>query len=109
MAINSKEKGKRAEREIAALLRSYGFEGKRGVQYSGGQDSPDVEGLPGVHIEVKRVEQLNINKAMEQADRDCGENIPVVFHRKNRTPWLVTMHFDDFMRFYKGCNNESKG
>lgn len=106
MAINSKEKGKRAEREVAALLRSYGYEARRGVQYQGGTDSPDVVGLDGIHIEVKHVENLNINKAMEQADRDSGENIPVVFHRKNRTPWLVTMHLDDFMNMYKESKNE---
>ena len=101
MAINSKEKGKRAEREIVALLREYGFtDAKRGQQYHGGTDSPDVQGLPGVHIEVKHVERLNINEAMAQADRDCGENMPAVFHRRNRTPWLVTVHIDDFMELY---------
>lgn len=101
MAINSKAKGKRAELEIAALLREYGFDARRGVQYHGGEDSPDVLGLPGVHIEVKHVEKLNINEAMAQADRDCGENMPAVFHRRNRTPWFVTLHFDDFMNLYK--------
>lgn len=101
MAINSKKKGKRGELELAALLRSYGYETRRGVQYQGGQDSPDVVGLDGIHIEVKRQERLNIIEAMEQADKDSGENIPVVFHRKNRTPWLVTLHLDDFMNMYK--------
>ena len=101
MTVNSKEKGKRAEREVAALLREYGFDARRGVQYHGGEDSPDVLGLPGVHIDVKHVEQLNIVKAMAQADRDCGGNMPAVFHRRNRTPWLVTLHFDDFMNLYK--------
>lgn len=105
MAINSKAKGKRAELEIAALLREYGYEARRGVQYHGGEDSPDVVGLPGVHIEVKHVERLNINEAMEQADRDSGDNVPVVIHRRNRTPWLVTMHFDDFMEMYKDYGN----
>ena len=104
MAINSKAKGKRAELEIAALLREYGYEARRGVQYHGGEDSPDVVGLPGVHIEVKHVERLNINEAMEQADRDSGDNVPVVMHRRNRTPWLVTMHFDDFMEMYRSKN-----
>ena len=101
MAINSRAKGKRAELEIAALLREYGFDARRGVQYHGGEDSPDVLGLPGVHIEVKHVEKLNIIEAMAQADRDCGDNMPAVFHRRNRTPWLVTLHFSDFMNLYK--------
>lgn len=101
MAINSKAKGKRAELEIAALLREYGYDARRGVQYHGGEDSPDVIGLPNVHIEVKHVERLNIVDAMAQADRDCGDNMPAVFHRKNRTPWLVTLHLDDFMKLYR--------
>lgn len=101
MAINSKAKGKRAELEIAALLREYGYDARRGAQYRGGEDSPDVIGLPGVHIEVKHVERLNIIDAMAQADRDCGDNMPAVFHRKNRTPWLVTLHFADFMKLYR--------
>ena len=104
MAVNSKQKGARGEREVAALLRSYGYtEAKRGCQYHGGPDSPDVEGLADIHIEVKRVERLNITEAMEQAERDCGGAIPTVWHRKNKTPWLVTMHLDDFMKLYKGA------
>lgn len=110
MSVNSKEKGKRGELELAALLRDYGFtDAKRGQQYHGGSDSPDiVDALPGIHIECKRVEKLNIVEAMAQADRDCGDNIPAVFHRRNRTPWLVTIHLDNFMELYKRWKNESK-
>jgi Holliday junction resolvase len=53
---NSRQKGKRGELEAAKYLRSLGFtSARRGVQYSGGPDSPDVvcDELPGVHIEVK--------------------------------------------------------
>lgn len=108
MAINSKAKGKRAELEIAAILRGYGYKGRRGVQYQGGEDSPDVVGLPGIHIEVKHVEKLNIHEAMNQARRDCGENIPAVFHRKNRTPWLVTLDMDDFIKIYEGRRDNER-
>ena len=37
----SKTKGKVGEREVAALLRQYGFEAKRGVQHQGGSDGAD--------------------------------------------------------------------
>jgi hypothetical protein len=30
------------------------------------------DGLPWIHFEVKAVERLNIEAAMEQARRDCG-------------------------------------
>lgn len=105
MAINSKRKGADGEREVAALLREYGFMAERGCQYHGGPDSPDVKGVPHIHIEVKRVERLNINEAMQQAERDCGRAMPTVWHRKNRTPWLVTLHLDDFMTLYKGAKD----
>lgn len=99
--MNSRSKGKRGELELAKELRKYGFDARRGVQYKGGQDSPDVIGLPGIHIECKRVEALNIYHAVEQAEHDAGQNVPVVMHRKNNQKWLVTMSLDQWMRIYK--------
>ena len=66
-----------------------------------GGESADVVGLPYIHIECKRVEHLNIDEALEQAIRDSKpENIPAVFHRKNKTKWKVTLGLDDFMKIY---------
>lgn len=54
-----------------------------------------------IHIEVKRVEKLNIDDAMEQAKRDAKEGqLPVVFHRKNNRKWKVTMELDDWIKIY---------
>ncbi|MFU2419356.1 MAG: hypothetical protein ACM67S_01205 [Bacteroidota bacterium] len=104
---NSRQKGARGERELAAVLREHGFECRRGQQYSGANGDADVVGLPGVHIECKRVESLNIYKAIEQAKSDARENeLPAVFHRKNGKPWLVTMTLEDWMKIFKGENNE---
>ena len=58
MGKASREKGKRGEREASNFFKPYGYETRRGVQYHGGPDSPDVVGLPDMHIEVKRVEAL---------------------------------------------------
>lgn len=105
---NSRQKGARGERELAAVLREHGFECRRGQQYCGANGDADVVGIPGVHIECKRVESLNIHKAMEQAKSDARENeLPAVFHRKNGKPWLVTMTLEDWMKIFKGENNES--
>lgn len=99
--MNSKNKGSRGERELAEKLREYGFDAHRGQQFSGGYDSPDVYGLPGIHIECKRVERLNISEAYHQAERDAeGKAIPAVFHRRNREKWMVTLSLDDFMEIY---------
>ena len=100
--MNSREKGRRGEVELAKVLREYGYEARRGQQYKGGADSPDVIGIDGVHIECKRVETLNIEKAMQQSTRDAGDNVPVVMHRKNGEKWKVTMWLDDWVRFEWG-------
>ena len=101
---NSRRKGAVGEREIAKYLREHGFtEARRGQQFKGGADSPDVVGLTGFHIEVKRVERLDLNAAMEQSIRDCGENeTPIVVHRRNNDYWKVTMRLDDFMEVIHG-------
>ena len=101
--MNSKLKGGRGEREFAALCRDEGYEGtKRGQQFHGGADSPDVKGLPGIHIEIKRVERPNIWEAVRQSIRDSeGRAIPIVAHRRNRDDWMVTMRADDWFSLYR--------
>ena len=100
--INSKKKGNKGEREFASLCREYGFiETRRGQQYCG-IEGKDIVGLPGYHVEVKRVERLNISKAMEQAERDAGkEEVPIVAHRKNYEKWKITINARDFLRLIK--------
>lgn len=102
--MNSKQKGNRGEVELANVLKGYGFDARRGQQYKGSPDSPDVTGMNGVHIECKRVERLNVEEAMKQSIRDAGSDTPVVMHRKNRGEWLVTMRLEDFIKLYKGAN-----
>jgi len=102
MSVNSKEKGKVGERELASYLKEYGYECRRGVQYCGKTGAADVVGLPGIHIECKRVERLNIEDALAQSKRDARENeIPTVMHRKNHCEWLVTMRLEDWIQIYK--------
>lgn len=90
------------ERELANLLKNeYGFDCRRGQQFCGKNGDADVVGLPFIHIECKRVEQLNVDNALDQAKGDCKNGrLPAVFHRKNRKPWKVTMDLKDFMIIY---------
>lgn len=101
--MNSREKGKRGELELARALRALGYDCRRGQQYSGANGDADVVGLPGVHIECKRVERLNLYDAMAQAKHDATEGeTPVVAHRKDRCVWLVTLELEDFItEFYR--------
>lgn len=99
---NSRRKGAEGERELAGKLRDYGFQARRGQQFSGANGDPDVLGLPNIHIECKRVEKLNLEDAMDQAKRDARKGeLPAVFHRKNNHKWLVTMELDSWMQIYK--------
>lgn len=98
---NSKAKGKRGELEWARFCRNQGYQARRGQQYSG-IEGEDVIGLPGIHVEVKRVEKLNIYDAMSQAIGDAKEGqLPVVAHRRNRHPWLITMRAEDWFELYR--------
>ena len=100
--MNSRAKGAGGERELAKKLREYGYDCRRGVQYSGANGDADVVGLPGIHIECKRVERLNLEDAVSQSRRDAREGeIPVVMHRKTRSPWMVTMTLEEWMEIYR--------
>lgn len=99
MGKMSKTKGKVGERECAALLREYGFEARRGQQFAGGGDSPDVvHSMPGFHVEVKRCEQTAIAAWLKQARSEAKANeTAVIFHRKNNGEWVVILDARDFL------------
>lgn len=100
--INSKQKGKKGELELVHKLKDYGYNCRRTNQFCGNTgQADDVIGLDYIHIEVKRVEKLNVDEAIEQAKRDAKDNkFPTVFHRKNRKDWLVTMKLEDWIKLY---------
>ena len=102
--MNSREKGKRGERQWRDELRANGFDARRGQQFCGSPDSPDVvcSALPWIHFEVKAVEKLNMWEAMNQARNECGQAVPIVAHKRNFRPWLVTMDAETFFRFLRG-------
>jgi hypothetical protein len=101
--INSRSKGKRGELEAAAEVRKYGYSSRRGQQFSGSGDSPDViHSVPGIHLEVKRCEKFRIWVAIDQANEDCPvDKKPVVMHRKNNREWLAIQSFRNFMETQK--------
>ena len=108
MAINSRQKGKRGELELANILKDYGYMARRGQQYCGSNGDADVVGLWGLHIECKRAEHLNLYEAIEQSKRDKKDyELASVFHRRDRKGWLVTMPIEDFMRLYAESRAEA--
>jgi Holliday junction resolvase len=110
MAINSRTKGKRAELEIASILRGYGYEARRTAQYCGNTgEASDVVGVDGLHIEVKRREQFSDEPSLQQAERDARKGeIPVVFYRRSREKWKATMRMDMFMLIWNELTDLQK-
>ncbi len=94
---NGRAKGCRGEREGAQeWARVTGCQARRGQQFAGGTDSPDiVHDCGDIHLEVKRVERGNPYVWMDQAVRDCGGKIPLVLTRRNGKPWLAIVRLDD--------------
>lgn len=103
--INSKQKGKRAELEVAKILRDHGYlDAHRTAQYCGNTgEAADVDGVPGFHLEVKHQETTQLDKWWAQAvhDSDFTGRIPVLVHRKNGQKWKITMDFEMWLEVVK--------
>jgi len=107
--INSRAKGAQAELEFSHYLKEKGYEARRGQQFSGGNESPDViSSIDFIHWEIKRVESFSLYPAVEQAkaDSEGTGRIPVVAHRKNRQDWVAIVPMDDFMKLIKDYKKE---
>lgn len=106
MGKMQQRKGANGERELQEILRGRGFDVTRGGSQTYGT-IPDLVGLPGIHIEVKRQERLDLLDAVRQAETDAArfnDGRPAVFHRRNRSPWLVTMTLDEWLVLYDECS-----
>lgn len=103
MGAKSQRKGRAAELELARVLQGYGYPVEAGRAQSYGE-VPDLTGLPGIHIECKRVEALRLSEWMAQAERDAqrfGDGAPAVFFRRSREPWRVVMDLEDWIKIYQ--------
>ena len=98
---DSRAKGCRGELDAARAWEvAMGGEARRGQQFAGGTDSPDVvTSYGGIHLEVKRVERGNPYDWVDQAVRDAAGKVPVVLHRRNNQPWLIVMRLADVPKF----------
>jgi Holliday junction resolvase len=97
--INCRSKGARGEREAAKLLRDLGFAGaRRGQQFRGGYDTPDVicEALPGILLEVKCEQAVKpgtkrFEDVWSKLCEDAGTTrAPALLWRHDRQKWNLT-------------------
>ena len=102
MGKASQRKGRAAELELCRLLNERGIPARPGDPLSFGTQ-PDVSGVPGVHVEVKRHERIEIMTWMRQSEQDAErfrDGAPTVFFRRSREPWLVCMRLEDWLKIY---------
>lgn len=100
---SSQRKGRAGELELCRLLQGHGIPAEPGKAVSCGS-TPDITGLPGIHCEVKRRENVNLAAALNQAAADAekfGDGLPAVFHRRSREGWRVTMALLDWLELYR--------
>ena len=94
-AKGKREKGSRAEREFAQLLRESGLDknAKRQLLSGGGYLKGDINNALDLSIEVKNQERLNIWKAIEQAEEEArlSNNQPIVVFKRNNSPFYVCL------------------
>ena len=67
MSKASRDKGAQFERDVQDLARAHGFTTARRAFASGAQGGPDLTGIPGVAIECKRQERVNLPAWWRQA------------------------------------------
>ena len=109
---NSRAKGSRTERELARELnKEMGWSARRTAQTCGKFGDADIHipELPQVLVESKAVQTLNVVAAMNRAVEDAAAagKLPVLCHKKNRTPWLLTIRLSD-LRLFMEMVDQSK-
>lgn len=107
--MNSRQKGKVGERELAKIMQGYGYDAHRGQQYSGLMGDADVVGVDGLHIECKRAEQVRDEVFLQQAERDARKGeLPVVMYRRNGEKWKVNLRLELFMLIWNELTDLQK-
>lgn len=92
----SRSKGAKGENDVAKILKGYGFEASRNRIGVTAQDI--LHDVPGVHIEVKRAERLELPAWLRQAERDAPDgHAPAVVFRKNSEPWRIVVPLNHYL------------
>lgn len=95
MGKMQRNKGAQAERELFHLLTDgLGLNVSRNLTQTrmGGADTIDI---PGVALEVKRQETLQLNAWWEQTLAQAGDRMPLLAYRQSRKPWLFVIDLYD--------------
>ena len=103
----AKQKGDQYERDLAQFFNEQcGISSHRTPLSGGGRKEAlaDLIGTPGIAIEAKRVEKINLTEFMAQAVKNCGNDLPVVITRRNKQSMensYVFMRLHEWMALYR--------
>lgn len=98
----SRNKGARAERAVAAWLRTHGWAGARRFLAGDGRQPGDIDALPGIALEVKDQATYAIPAWLRQAVDEAGDRLPVVVAKPKGVgyervgEWWAILRFEDF-------------
>lgn len=98
---SAQAKGRRGEIELARYLQAHGMQDARPGDPLNYGTQPDITGVPGLHIECKRHERLEIAKWYEQAQQDAArmqDGKPAVIYRQNRRDWMIVLSLSDYLQ-----------
>jgi hypothetical protein len=99
----SRTKGAVGEREVVALAKAAGFpDAERTSNGRHQRTRGDIAGVPGLSLEVKRVEALRLRASWDQCCEAAGDHaIPVLAHRWNGGEWLAVLPLDELLALQK--------
>ena len=96
MSVHSRNKGRRAEREVELLAIERGLVCDRNL---GGRRQPagDVS-LPGVALEVRRRNRVRLVEWSREHEERVPEHLtPAVAYRPDGEPWRVSLPLADYL------------
>ena len=96
----SRRKGAKFERDMVHTMRKVmpGCGAKRGFQYRGTSDQPDVD-IPYFFIECKHGKKPVVRSALRQAIDNTDGRSPLAIIKDDREDPFVVMKLDDFLAF----------
>lgn len=98
MIKHAKQKGARHERDVAEILRVYGFEAQR-TPLSGAIDfmKGDITTNAPFFIECKNTEKTKFLEWYKKAEDQAGIKTPIIVWTSNRQDIYVFLKFTEFM------------
>jgi hypothetical protein len=96
-----RRKGAVAEREVVDVAKAAGFDRAKRTG-DAQQRMGDVTGIPGAHVQVKRVETLRIPEWCRELEQACPPHeLPVLAFRRSGEPWRAVVPLDELLALLK--------